>query len=211
MLAAGYDIFLSYNRADAAAADRLRARLDQDAGLKAFLDRYSLPGGKPWQPELEGRSGELPRAGSPAWPRRYRRLAAPRDPARPRPADSGREDRDPVPGHSRPAARPAARRRPAWHLPGAQHLGRPAHRPRRARAPAAPVAAAQGRAIDGLTRDLATLRPYRGLLPFREQDAGLFFGRGRFVAELTAKVGNARPPTWSPCSAAPAAASPQPR
>ena len=50
------------------------------------------------------------------------------------------------------------------------------------------IAAAQGRAIDGLTRDLAGLRPYRGLLPFREQDAGLFFGRERFVDELAAKV-----------------------
>ena len=32
------------------------------------------------------------------------------------------------------------------------------------------------------------MRPYRGLLPFREQDAGLFFGRQRFVDELVAKV-----------------------
>ena len=50
--AAAYDVFLSYSRADAAAADQLRTRL-ADAGLKTFLDRYSLPGGKPWQPELE--------------------------------------------------------------------------------------------------------------------------------------------------------------
>ena len=41
------------------------------------------------------------------------------------------------------------------------------------------VAGAQGRAIDGVATDqlLAGLCPYRGLLPFREQDAGLFFGR----------------------------------
>ncbi len=50
--AAAYDVFLSYSRADAAAADQLRTRL-AEAGLKTFLDRYSLPGGKPWQPELE--------------------------------------------------------------------------------------------------------------------------------------------------------------
>ena len=36
----GYDVFLSYSRADSAAAASLRTRLDQDAGLKAFLDRY---------------------------------------------------------------------------------------------------------------------------------------------------------------------------
>ena len=47
---AGYGIVLSYSRADGVAADQLRARLDQDAGLKSFLDRYALPGGKPWQP-----------------------------------------------------------------------------------------------------------------------------------------------------------------
>jgi hypothetical protein len=49
---AGHDVFLSYSRADGAAADRLRSVL-ADAGLKAFLDRYALPGGKPWRPELE--------------------------------------------------------------------------------------------------------------------------------------------------------------
>ena len=32
------------------------------------------------------------------------------------------------------------------------------------------------------------MRPYRGLLPFREQDAGLFFGRQRFIEKLMAKV-----------------------
>ena len=49
------------------------------------------------------------------------------------------------------------------------------------------IAGAQGHAIDGLTRDLASLRPYRGLLPFREQDAGLFFGQQRFVDGLVAE------------------------
>ena len=34
------------------------ARPPRDAGLKAFLDRYALPGGKPWQPELEAALGD---------------------------------------------------------------------------------------------------------------------------------------------------------
>jgi hypothetical protein len=53
---AGYDVFLSYSRADAAAADHLRSAL-ADAGLKAFLDRHALAGGRPWQPELEAALG----------------------------------------------------------------------------------------------------------------------------------------------------------
>ena len=52
------------------------------------------------------------------------------------------------------------------------------------------IAGARGQAIDAAAADklLAGLSPYRGLLPFREQDAGLFFGRKRFVEELTNKV-----------------------
>jgi hypothetical protein len=47
-----YNIFLSYSRADSAAAETMRAHL-QKAGLSAFLDRYALPAGQPWQPWLE--------------------------------------------------------------------------------------------------------------------------------------------------------------
>ena len=52
------------------------------------------------------------------------------------------------------------------------------------------VAGARGNAIDAAAAEklLAGLSPYRGLLPFREQDAGLFFGRKRFVDELADKV-----------------------
>ena len=49
----------------------------------------------------------------------------------------------------------------------------------------------QGQTIDKAAADklLGGLSPYRGLMPFREQDAGLFFGRQRFVDELARKVG----------------------
>ncbi len=42
-----HDVFLSYSRADTAAAEDLRRRL-ADARLRAFLDRYALPAGQPW-------------------------------------------------------------------------------------------------------------------------------------------------------------------
>jgi TIR domain len=54
--AANYDVFVSYSRSDAAAAETLRARL-HDAGLNTFLDRYGLPAGQPWQPWLEQHLG----------------------------------------------------------------------------------------------------------------------------------------------------------
>ena len=51
-----YDVFLSYSQADSAAANTLRSRL-KEAGLSAFLDRYGLPAGQPWQPWLEHQIG----------------------------------------------------------------------------------------------------------------------------------------------------------
>ena len=90
---AGYDVFLSYSRADEDAAATSCAPACADAGLEVFLDRYALPGGRPWQPELEAALASLPRAGRPARPHRHRRLAAPRDPARPRPPDSAEKTR----------------------------------------------------------------------------------------------------------------------
>ena len=63
-------------------------------------------------------------------------------------------------------------------------------RPRRAGEPSAPHRGRAGRAIDAAAAEklLAGLTPYRGLLPFREQDAGLFFGRERFVREPVSSV-----------------------
>ena len=54
------------------------------------------------------------------------------------------------------------------------------------------ISGTRGRAIDVAAAEtlLAGVSPYRGLLPFREQDAGLFFGRQRFVDELVQKVGS---------------------
>lgn len=46
------NVFLSYLQADSPAAGTLRSRL-KEAALNAFLDRYGLLGGQPWQPWLE--------------------------------------------------------------------------------------------------------------------------------------------------------------
>src|SRR4051795_9873662 len=47
-----FDVFLSYNRADAEPVRRIQSRLTE-AGLATFLDRDCLPAGQPWLPRLE--------------------------------------------------------------------------------------------------------------------------------------------------------------
>lgn len=48
---AGYDVFLSYSRADQAAADALRDRLvDQLHSLRVFIDWRALSAGRPDSP-----------------------------------------------------------------------------------------------------------------------------------------------------------------
>lgn len=48
-----YDVFLSYNSLDRAAVERLAARLDDEAGLKPFLDKWWLVPGEASQEALE--------------------------------------------------------------------------------------------------------------------------------------------------------------
>ena len=185
-----YDVFLSYSRADSAAAETLRARL-KEAGLNPFLDRYGLPAGQPWQPWLEEHLtssralvvlvGPL---GFGEWQHREIQLGLDRQTSA---AKTGQAfpvipvllpglANDAVPVGSFLSLNTWVDLRPGLDEPeGLQRL----------------VAGAQGRAIDSAAAEklLACLTPYRGLLPFREQDAGLFFGRERFVEELVRKVG----------------------
>jgi hypothetical protein len=44
---AGYDVFLSYSRADTEAANALRDRLVDEAGLRVFIDWRALAAGRP--------------------------------------------------------------------------------------------------------------------------------------------------------------------
>ena len=184
-----YDVFLSYSRADSAAAQALCARL-KETGLSAFLDRYGLPAGQPWQPWLERQlatSGALVvlvgSLGFGEWQHREIQLGLDRQASA---AKAG--ERFPVipvllPGLANDAL-PVGTflslntwvdlRNGMDETESLQRL----------------VAGVQGAAIDKTAADklLAGLSPYRGLLGFREQDAGLFFGRERFIDELLRKV-----------------------
>jgi len=48
-----YDVFLSHNSADKPAVEALAARLEDEEGLKAFLDIWHLVPGEPWEEALE--------------------------------------------------------------------------------------------------------------------------------------------------------------
>jgi hypothetical protein len=182
-----FDVFLSYTRQDAAAAENVRTRL-AEAGLHAFLDRYALPAGQPWQPLLEQSIGScramvalIGPSGLGSWQQREIQLGLDRQ-------VSTRAARFPVvpvllpnlPDNEIPLGRFLGLNTWVDFRPG---LDDPEALQRL-------IAGAQGRAIDEVatTKLLKGISPYRGLLAFREQDAGLFFGRQRFVSELIGKV-----------------------
>jgi hypothetical protein len=182
-LAAATDVFLSYSRADANAALRLRARL-KTAGLATFLDRDQLPAGQEWQPALErgiATSGAVAVLVGPAglgtWQRREVQLALDRK------AELERQGRGfPV----IPVILPGVGDPPGGFLklqtwvdlradpddPGQLDLLLKGIRGQ-------PAAGADLR---------EAICPYRGLLAFREEDAGLFFGREEEVADLVEKI-----------------------
>jgi hypothetical protein len=191
--APGYDVFLSYSRADAAAAEILRARLGE-AGLCAFLDRYALPAGQPWQPWLEehlGTCGALVVLVGPSgigeWQHREIQLGISRQAST---AKAGREF-PVIPVLLPNVANDAIPVGRFLNLNTWVDLRNGFDDPESLRRL---IAGAQGGAIDAAAAEklLAGLSPFRGLLSFREQDAGLFFGRKRFVDELVEK---ARRPT----------------
>ena len=181
---------MSYSRADAAAAATLRARL-HEAGLNAFLDRYGLPAGQPWQPWLEQHlktCGALVVLVGPSgigeWQHREIQLGVSRQ------ASSAKAGRAfPVIPVLLPKvandAIPVGRflNLNTW-VDLRNGLDDPESLQRL-------IAGAQGATVDAGTAEklLTGISPYRGLLPFREQDAGLFSGRQRFVDELVRKVG----------------------
>ena len=183
------DVFLSYSRSDGEAAEVLRKRL-VEAGLRTFLDRYALPAGQPWQPQLEAALAGcrtlvvlLGPSGIGTWQHREIQLGLDRQAA---------STALPVPFPVIPVLLPglATDKVPVGRFLNLntwvdlrQGLDEPEPLQRL-------IAGAQGKAIDAAVgeRLLAGICPYRGLLPFREQDAGLFFGRRRYVDELVAKV-----------------------
>jgi hypothetical protein len=185
-----YDIFLSYSRADGDAAQRLRVRL-KEAGLNPFLDVYGLPAGQPWLPWLEQQLGTcralvvlLGPKGFGEWQHREIWLGLDRQ------ASDKRIGRifPVIPVLLPGLAKGDAPIGTFLALNTWVDLGKGLdHDPQEL---ARLIAGAQGAAIDAAAAEnlITALPPYRGLLPFREQDAGLFFGRHRFVEELVQKV-----------------------
>ena len=49
-----YDVFLSHNSTDKSVVENLARRLEDEAGLRPFLDLWHLVPGEPWQEALEG-------------------------------------------------------------------------------------------------------------------------------------------------------------
>ena len=184
------DVFLSYSRADSAEAQTLRVRL-KEAGLNAFLDRYHLPAGQPWQPWLEqhlGTCGGLIALLGPSaigeWQHREIQLGLDRQASAAKTGQAFPVVPVLLPGLANDAVPVGSFLSLNTWVDLRNGLDEPESLQRL-------VAGAQGQAIDAAAAEklLAGLTPYRGLLPFREQDAGLFFGRKRFVEELVRKVG----------------------
>ena len=48
-----YDVFLSHNRSDKVSVEQLAVRLEDETGLKPFLDKWHLVPGEPWQEAIE--------------------------------------------------------------------------------------------------------------------------------------------------------------
>jgi hypothetical protein len=184
MSAVAADVFLSYSRADAPAVRQVQVRL-KEAGLATFLDRDQLPAGQPWLSALEqaiARCGAVAVLVGPAglgtWQQREVQLALDRQ------AEAERQKRTfPV----IPVLLPKVEDPPGGFLklqtwvdlrsdladPAQLHLlltGILGHAP-----------------ADGSTIREA-ICPYRGLLAFREEDAGLFFGRGDAIDALLGKL-----------------------
>ena len=49
-----YDAFLSHNTEDKPQVELLASRLQDDAGLRPFLDKWHLVPGDPWQEDIGG-------------------------------------------------------------------------------------------------------------------------------------------------------------
>ena len=180
---AGADAFLSYSRADTDAVQRLRARL-RDAGLATFLDRDQYFAGQPWLTALDqgiARCSAVVVLVGPAGLSTLQQREVQH--ALDRQAEMERQGRSfPV----IPVILPKVTDPPGGFLrlqtwvdlradpddPGQLQLLLAAIR-------GEPVAGAQIR---------EAVCPYRGLLAFREEDAGLFFGREYEVDELVSKI-----------------------
>ncbi|MFY9952198.1 TIR domain-containing protein, partial [Bradyrhizobium sp.] len=180
-----FDVFLSYSRADAPNAQRL-VQLLRSRGLKVFFDRDYLTPGQAWPTLLEKHLRAcraivicLGPEGLGPWQQREHYVALDRQ---------VQEDQFPV----IPLLLPGAKDPPLGFLRLSTWIDLKAgvedwptlgvlERAIRRRAPSPDDA--------GLPDARASVCPYRGLDPFREEDARFFVGREAFVCTLLEKIG----------------------
>src|SRR5512135_1300205 len=177
-----FDVFFSYHWRDHAAVECI-ARTLVDRGLSVFLDRWYLAPGQPWPQALEAALGRCravtvflgPEDGLGPWQQREKDLALERQ---------GRERGFPV----IPVL--LARSDPGLgFLKLNTWVDFTAERQTDPRPIEALIAAIRGEPPgpevgQRLESARATLCPYRGLRPFREEDAPFFFGRATFTETL---------------------------
>jgi hypothetical protein len=181
---ARYDVFCSYHWRDRETVERLARKL-VERGLSVFLDRWYLAAGQPWPQALE-RALDQCRAvvvflgpeGMGPWQQREQYLALNRQ---------ARNEGFPV----IPVLLPGSDA-PLGFLSLGTWVDLRADLDDRA-ALATLEAGIRGKAPGPEARThivqaLGTIRPYRGLQPFREEDAALFFGREAFTTELVTAV-----------------------
>jgi Tol biopolymer transport system component len=178
-----FDVFLSYSRADAEATRQVQSRLTE-AGVGTFLDRDQLSAGQQWLPALEQAIAAcgaivvfIGPAGLGTWQRREVQLALDRQ------AEAERAGRTlPVIPVLLPkvADPPGGFLRLQTWVDLRTDLADPAQMQLL-------LSGIRGDAPAGGTYQ-TDFCPYRGLLPFREEDAGLFFGREKETSELVEKL-----------------------
>jgi hypothetical protein len=183
-LVAQHDVFLSYHWRDHGAVEAVARQLRQD-GLTVFLDRWYLVPGRPWPQALEAVLHAchavavfLGPHGMGPWRQREKDLAL------------DRQAHDPT-FPVIPVLLPSAD--PALGFLGLNTWVDLRARLDDPRSLAVLVAAVRGEAPgpapqERLVATLASICPYRGLRPFREEDMPFFFGREAFTGRLVEVV-----------------------
>jgi WD40 repeat protein len=169
------DVFISYNRRDSAPAEHIASFL-RDAGLRVFFDRWTLDAGQAWTGAIEEALNTasavlvlLGPAGMGDWQRAESDLALDRqrrgEPVRVLPVLL--RGADPPLGFLRLNT---------WVDLSAGHDDRSVLQHL--------VTVVRG----GTDGQAPVICPYRGLRPFRQEDAAFFFGRDAFVARVAGSV-----------------------
>jgi WD40 repeat protein len=183
---ARYDVFLSYHWRDQAPVEALAHWL-RAQGIQVFLDRWYLVPGQPWPQMLEhvlSRCGAvavcLGPSGMGPWQQREKYVALDRQAHDPRfpVIPVLLPGADPVPGFLCQNTWVDLRERPDDPVRLAILAGAIRGEP--------PGPAIQ----EKVQATLAAICPYRGLLPFREEDAPFFFGRAEAIKRLLQDVAN---------------------